>query len=215
MRKAIIFLAFLSVLSALSAMGRTERDAPAISGTHPENPLVVYFSMPEITAGEDVDTVAGASIVATDTGAMGNTEYVASIIADELDADIFRIETVQEYPIDHDELTDYAQREQRDEARPELKGHIGNIGEYDAVILGYPNWWADMPQPVYTFLDEYDLSGKTIYLFVTHGGSRMSDTRDTVASIEDGSIVSDNALVISRRDVSGSEAEAREWARSL
>ncbi len=56
-------------------------------------------------------------------------------------------------------------------ARPEIEGNVSNIEDYDTVFLGYPNWWADMPMPVYTFLDNHDLSGKTVYRFCTHEGS--------------------------------------------
>ena len=49
---------------------------------------------------------------------------------------------------------------------PELAAHIENPDQYDTILLGYPNWWGDMPQPLFTFLEEYDFSGKTIILLI-------------------------------------------------
>ena len=177
--------------------------------------LIAYFSVPEDVDTSGVDAVAGASIVVRDNEVCGNTEYVAKIIQETTGADLFRIETTAEYPLDHDPLVDQAADEQDENARPELKNHIEDMGQYDTIILGYPNWWADLPMPVYTFLEEYDFSGKIIIPFVTHGGSGFSDTRDTISELEPDAAVSDNTLSISRGDVAGSEEEIRQWAETL
>ena len=67
-----------------------------------------------------------------------------------------------------------ANREQNDDsARPAISGSVGNMDEYDVVFLGYPIWWGRAPKIVYTFLESYDLSGKTIVPFCTSGGSGM------------------------------------------
>ena len=59
-----------------------------------------------------------------------------------------------------------------------------DLSGYDTVYLGFPNWWGDMPMILYTFLDEYDLSGKTIAPFNTSGGSGFSGSLDTIAEME-------------------------------
>lgn len=69
--------------------------------------------------------------------------------------------------------------------------------------------------PVYTFLEGYDFSGKTIIPFVTHGGSGFSDTRNTISGLQPGADISENTLSLSRNDVAESEAEIRQWAESL
>ena len=102
---------------------------------------------------------------------VGNTETVAEKIAVYLDTDIFRIETVSDYPEDYTETTNVAMLELNANARPKLKSSIDNIREYDTVFLGYPNWWGTMPMCVCTFLESYDFSGKTILPFCTHEGS--------------------------------------------
>ncbi len=132
----------------------------------------------------------------------GNTEKVANFIHDEVGGDLIKLEVAKAYPSDYNELVNYAQEEQRNNSRPELKTKISNIDEYDTIFLGYPNWWADMPMPLYTFLDEYDLSGKTIAPFITHGGSGLSGTPNKIKQEEP------NATVTEGLAVSGSQAES-------
>lgn len=177
--------------------------------------LIAYFSIPEDVDTDGVDAVAGASIVVKDNQKMGNTEYVAGLVQETVGGDLFRIETQEQYPLDHDPLVDQAADEQDADARPALETHIENPDQYDTIILGYPNWWGDLPQPLYTFLEEYDFSSKTIIPFVTHGGSGFSNTQKTIAQLQPDAIVSDHTLSLSRNDVSGSREEVIAWAESL
>lgn len=177
--------------------------------------LIAYFSAPEDVNTSGVDAIAGASIVVKAEEVMGNTEYVAKIIQQTVGGDLFQIETVQQYPLDHDTLVNYAADEQDTDARPELATHIENLDQYDVIILGFPNWWADMPQPLYTFMEEYDFGGKTIIPFVTHGGSGFSDTRNTIKTLQPDAQVSDNTLSLPRGSVADSERDIISWAESL
>lgn len=179
------------------------------------NILIAYFSVPEDVDTNGVDAIAGASIVVKDGEKMGNTEYVAHLIHESVGGDMFRIETVEEYPLDHDPLVDQAADEQDVSLRPELATHVENIGQYEYVFLGYPNWWGDMPQPLYTFLEEYDFWGKTIIPFITHGGGGASRTVDTISQLQPGAVLMGNELVLSRNDVAGSEETVVAWAEGL
>lgn len=180
-----------------------------------EHVLIAYFSVPEDVDTSGVDAISSASIVVQGGEVYGNTEYVAKIVQETIGGDLFRIETTEDYPLDHDPLVDQAADEQDENLRPELQDHIEDLGQYDTVILGFPNWWADLPMPVYTFLEEYDFSGKTIIPFVTHGGSGFSGTEDTITELQPDAAVSDNTLSLSRGDVADSEEEIRQWAGSL
>lgn len=146
---------------------------------------------------------------------MGNVEYMASVIQETVGGNLFQIETVQQYPLDHDPLVDQAAEEQDADARPELATHIENLDPYDTIFLGYPNWWGDMPQSLYTFLEEYDFSGKTIIPFCPHGGSGFSRTESTIAELQPGATVSENGLTISRNDVADSHDQIAQWAAGL
>jgi putative NADPH-quinone reductase len=74
------------------------------------------------------------------------------------------IECVTPYSWNYNTCLDEALRDQRANARPALKTHVNNMAQYDIILLGYPNWWASIPAPIASFLEEYDLSGKTIVM---------------------------------------------------
>ncbi|WP_191376288.1 flavodoxin [Thomasclavelia spiroformis] len=144
----------------------------------------------------------------------GNTETVANIIHDNVGGDIVKLETTEAYPSDYDELVDYAHQEQQEDARPELSTVIENIEQYDTIFLGYPNWWGDMPMAIYTFLDTYDLSGKTIAPFITHGGSGLSGTPENIQEEELNASVTEG-LAIDGDEASDSSEDVVEWLNSL
>ena len=150
--------------------------------------LVAYFSVPET---DGVDASSGASRLVSDGKLQGNTEYVATIISEATGGELFEIKTVHTYPGTHKELIDAAKKESEEDARPALATHIKNLKEYDVVFVGFPNWWYDMPQPLYTFFDEYDFSNKTVIPFCTHGGSRFSNAIKTIREMEKGATVLD------------------------
>lgn len=183
-----------------------------IAETGSTNILIAYFSVMET---DGVDTVASASRVAVDGEVLGNNEYVARIIQRETGGDLFAIETVQDYPTTHDPLLEFAYDEKADNARPELATQIENAGSYDVIFLGYPNWNADLPMPLYTFLEEYDFSGKTIIPFTTHGGSGFSRTVQTISDLQPDATVISDGLSISRNSVAGAENEVVNWVNGL
>lgn len=176
------------------------------------NILIAYFSVMET---DGVDTVAGASRVAVDGEVLGNNEYIAQMIQRETGGDLFAIETVQDYPTTHDPLLEFAYDEKADNARPELATQIENPDSYDVIFLGYPNWNADLPMPLYTFLEEYDFSGKTIIPFTTHGGSGFSRTIQTISELQPDATVISDGLSISRNSVPDAEGEVIDWVNGL
>lgn len=176
------------------------------------NVLIAYFSVMET---DDVDTVAGASRVAVNGEVLGNNEYIAQIIQRETGGKLFAIETVQDYPTTHDPLLEFAYNEKADNARPELATQIENPDSYDLIFLGYPNWNADLPMPMYTFLEEYDFSGKTIIPFTTHGGSGFSRTTQTISELQPNATVISDGLSISRNSVLDAESEVIDWINGL
>lgn len=182
------------------------------NGSEGSKILIAYFTVPET---DGVDAVAGASRVVKNGEILGNTQYIARIIQETLGGDLFKIETVQEYPGSHSSLLDFAYNEKSNNARPELSSHIENFDEYDVVFVGYPNWNADLPMPLYTFFEEYDFGGKTIIPFVTHGGSGFSSIVRTIKSLEPNAVVTENNLSVSRNNVPDAEQDVKKWAESL
>ncbi len=140
--------------------------------------------MPETTNPENMSREEELSTVVIDGEVMGNTQYVAYVIAENTGADIFRIEPVTPYPLNHSELEDIAQEEQAENFRPEISGTVENMDQYDIIFFGFPNWYYDMPMIMYSFLDQYDLGGKTVVPFVTSGASGFSDAINAIKDIE-------------------------------
>lgn len=176
--------------------------------------LVVYFSMPETTKPDNMTEEEDNSTVVIDGKVLGNTQYMANVIAENKGSDIFRIEPVIPYPTDHDTLVEQAAEEQERNARPEIKDVVENIDDYDVIFVGYPNWWGDMPMILYSFFDEYDLSGKRIITFNTHGGSGFSETAETIRKLEPEASV-EEGLSISRDDIQNAEQEIIKWADKI
>lgn len=113
----------------------------------------------------------------------GNTRGIAEEIQSQTRADLFEIELVNPYSNDYNTVLDEAQRDQNEQARPELAVHVEDMDAYDIVILGYPNWWASIPMPIASFLEEYDFSGKTIIPFCSHGGGRFGQSLTAIAKL--------------------------------
>lgn len=177
--------------------------------------LVAYFSYAENAAlPDDVDASASASIQPGNGALTGNTGVVADMIAQATGADLFSIRTVEQYPDTYDATIDQGQQEQSEGARPELATHLENLDSYDTIFLGFPNWWGDMPMAVYTFLDEVDLSGKTVIPFVTSGGSGFSNTISTIQEMEPQATVQEG-LSIGASSATGAQQQVESWLSEL
>ncbi len=121
----------------------------------------------------------------------GNTRGIAEEIADQTGADLFEIKMVNPYSTDYNTVLDQAQADQNAQARPELASHVENMEQYDTVLLGYPNWWASIPMPVATFLEEYDFSDKTIIPFCSHGGGRFGQSLTAISKLAPDAVMGD------------------------
>ena len=177
--------------------------------------LVAYFSLPETNDPNNMTDAEEDSTVVVNGEVLGNTQYVAQLIAENTGADIFRIEAETDYPLDHDTLVDQALEEQNEDARPAIRGTVENMNEYDTVFLGYPNWWGDMPMIIYTFLEQYDFTGKTIIPFNTHGGSGLSNTVATITNKLPNSNVISNAFTLSRNNMEQAPEEVTSWLEEI
>ena len=103
----------------------------------------------------------------------GNTENGARMIAEDLNVDLFTIEMDHPY---RGSIYEVTAQDLNNDARPALATHVANMDQYDVVILGFPTWWSTMPMPLFTFLEEYDFTGKVILPFSSNGGTRFGDS---------------------------------------
>lgn len=128
------------------------------------------------------DSATGESVVIY-FSATGNTERVAGYIQEITGSDIIEIIPADEYTnadLNYSDDDCRANQEQNDDsARPEIANEI-DVDSYDTIYLGFPIWWGDVPKIILTFLDTYDLSGKTVIPFCTSGGSGISTSMNTL-----------------------------------
>ena len=217
MKKLYVISALFIFLFSLSACNNSNAN-PAKGATAVQissKILVVYFSMPETDKPDNMTAEEANSTVVINGKVLGNTQYVASLIQENTNADIFRIEPKTAYPTDHRTLVDLAKEEQNRSARPELLKKIDNLKNYDIIFVGYPNWWGDMPMIMYTFFKEHDFSGKTVIPFNTHGGSGFSNTINTIAGLQPKAVVNRNGFTVSRNTVQDCAEDVSVWLKTL
>jgi flavodoxin len=142
----------------------------------------------------------------------GNTRGIARQIQQRTGADIFEIELVKPYSTNYNTYLEEAQRDQRQQARPAIKNKVTNIAQYDTIILGYPNWWASIPMPIASFLDEYDCAEKTIIPFCSHGGGRFGQSLTAIAKLAPRAKIGD-ALSVSYSGGSSLPNDITAWLR--
>lgn len=144
----------------------------------------------------------------------GNTRAVAESIQALVGGDLFQVRTLQPYPEAYDDVTRQARRELDEGARPELAATVADMGAYDVIYLGYPIWWGTMPMAMFTFLEQANLSGKTIIPFCTHGGSGLARSVDDIRTLCPGAAIQP-ALALSGGSAARAGREVETWLRRI
>lgn len=241
MKRMIALLAALALTLSLTACGGTEQgetqkppaapsqsvevlpDTPSPSEEPAESPepsgnsniLIAYFTWADNTVVEDpnavdVDATTSASVLIP-----GNTAIMAQFIQQQVGGDLFSIRVTEPYSSDYDECLDRAADEKAENARPELAETVDNMADYDIVFLGFPNWWYTCPMVIFSFVEQHDLSGKTVIPFVVHGTGGLSSTiRDLTAALpEDAAVL--EPVGIYRDDMPQAEGTISAWLDGL
>lgn len=112
-----------------------------------------------------------------------NTKNIAEKIQDYINADVYEVILVNPYSNDYNTVLKESQKDKNIQSRPEIENHMDNMGEYDTIILGFPNWWASIPMPIAAFLEEYDFSGKVIIPFCSHGGGGVGQSLTAISKL--------------------------------
>ncbi len=159
------------VRNAGSGSGNVESSSAQSNGQNGGNILIVYFSWG------------------------GNTRGIAQEIQRQTGAELFEIEMVTPYSTDYNTVLDQAQEAQNNQDRPELSTHVEDMDQYDIILLGYPNWWASIPMPVASFLEEYDFTGKTIVPFCSHGGGRFGQSLTAITKLASDAVLGEGLAI--------------------
>lgn len=175
--KFLLTAVLISMISCCSTPLPEDELSPENPSTKDDNTLIVYFSW------------------------SGNTQSVANTIQNLTGYDIVEIEVLEPYSSIYNEVTARARQELDNDIRPELVTRIENINEYNMFIVGTPIWGSHLAPPVKSFLTMYDLTGKKIAPFCTHGGS------GTANSVNDIRSVCPNSEILQPLAIYGSHAE--------
>ena len=143
---------------------------------------------------------------------VGNTEIVVNKIRELVSADVFKIEMKTPYAKDYMTCIDEAKEDLRKKARPELVSMPESIAQYDTIILAYPNYWGTMPMAVFTFLDAFDFSRKTILPLCTNEGSGMGGSERDLQKACSGAAVA-KGLSIRGSNAEGSKPQVEKWLK--
>ncbi len=184
------------------------------------NALIAYFSLSENTSSSkeeqsgNLDAVSSASVVTDGVNAYGNTEYIAKLIQDETGGTLYQIQTEETYSTDFDEVVNQNHSEMNTSYLPELKDNSLDISRYDIVFIGYPVWASTIPRAIHTFLNQYDLSGKTVIPFCTHNGYGSGNSYQTIASLcPDATNL--GGLAVAATDVKNAGSSVESWLDGL
>jgi flavodoxin len=175
----VLYIALVcAALVALQGCTRTNNNIETQISTEQTAPTQGENTMTESTAEPLATQTETDKILVAVFSWSGNARALAGQIAQATGADLFEIRTVTPYPDNYDECIRVARQEQDSNARPAISGSVANMTQYGTVFLCYPNWWGTLPMAVFTFLEAYDFSGKTVYPLITHGGSRFGRSLD-------------------------------------
>lgn len=177
--------------------------------------LIAYFTWAENTHVEnpdkvDVDASTSASVLPP-----GNAAKLAGWIQERTGGELFSIVVKEPYSSDYDECLERAEKEEAENARPELVNHVTDMEKYDVVFLGFPNWWYTVPMAVHSFLEEYDFSGKTVIPFCTHGTGGLASTMQDIKKDLPDSVKMLEPIGIYRPDVDSAQDSINEWLDSM
>lgn len=150
------------------------------------NILIAYFTWAENTVVDDPSAVDADATTSASVLAPGHVAQMAGWIQEETGGDLFSILLTEPYSSDYDACLDRAADEKAEQSRPELIESVHGMSGYDVVFLGYPDWWGTCPMAVFSFLEQYDWTGKTVIPFCAHGTSGIAaSVRDIRAALPD------------------------------
>ena len=203
-RLTILLTAAVSSLTLLTACGDSVEKA-TYTEEHVESnkSLVIYFDYSENidTTGLDVDAITQASLRGGSTGKnIENLKVMVDEVKDIKNADVFSIQVNEVYPAKFEDMTGIAKDDIANDKQFTFKNELANLDEYDTIFFGVPVWWGKLPQPMVSFFENYDFSGKTIIPFGIHLGSRFGSMLTEIRELEPQADVKDGFTISADTD---------------
>ena len=201
-----------STTAAAETTEEVSAETEAVTETVAETETSADTNASEETA--DPEAASEGGVLVAYFSWSGNTEQMAQMIAEETGASLFEITPAAPYTDDYDELLDIAQQEQAEDARPELAAQVENWDSCDTVFVGYPNWWSDAPMAVYTFLESYDWTGKTLIPFNTSASGGFGRSLSRIGESAAGAEILEG-LDLTKSELPDAQNRITEWLTGL
>ena len=185
------------VAAALMNLDRSTQSAPFLDPTPAPSPddagkvLIAYFSFE------------------------GHTKQIAEEIQAQIGGDLFEITPEKPYTGTRNDLSGIASTELRENARPALSTHVQAMDQYDVVFVGYPCWWSDAPMAVFTFLEEYDFSGKTVVPFTSYGTSGFGNSLASIQKSVGNDVTITEGLAVQEDNMQNLSARVTAWLQEI
>lgn len=176
-----------------------------------EDVLIVYFSPGE---NSKVDIASSCSVTQINGENIGIIHALTNQINKYVKGDVFSIKTLEKYSGDINKVVKKAKQEQDKLTRPSISNKLENLDEYEIIFVGYPIWWGDMPQVMYSFFDEYDFSDKIIIPYSTSESSRGAQIDSKIRELEPNATVKSSLNLLSDH-VEDSNDKIKEWLRKI
>ncbi len=171
--------------------------------------LIVYFTLHGNQTQVMTDANSSASRTIYDGKLGGNTEIIGRMIQEKVGGDMVLIETVEKFSTEYNTVVEEGKHTKGSKYKA-IKTKV-DLSKYDNVFLGFPNWWYDMPDPIFDFLEKHDLSGKNIYVFSTSGGSGLMRSISQIQKAQPNATVCKNGFHVYYTRVAGAKKDVDAW----
>ena len=215
-KRTVMLSMSLCVILSLGACTSSKTNDNTLGTVEKDTATVSVIPGSEIipSEGDEVVVVDGSSILIAYFSWSGNTKQPAKEIQTQAGGELFEIIPETPYTENINELSGTSLQEQRNDIRPPLSTQADDMDQYDVVFIGFPNWWNNAPMPVFTFLEQYDFSDKTVIPFSTYGeggwGRSISSIEETV-----GSAIVAEGLAVRESELSDAPTKVTEWLSKL
>lgn len=227
MKRTLSLFLTVALMLTLAACGSKGGQDSTSSSPAPEGntPTSTAPEIPPANQPEDSDPTeeqtpegtddSGKKVLIAYFSATNNTENIANHLNDILDSDLYEIVPETPYTADDLNYNDSSSRSSQEmndpDSRPVISDSVENMEQYDVIFLGYPIWWGEAPRIINTFLESYDLSGKTIAPFCTSASSPLGASATKLQDL------TDSATWLEGQRFSGgaSVSDVQSWVDSL
>lgn len=192
MKKIMSILLTLVLDLSLAACGQAanEGEETNVSAASSQSEQETSQESPAETAVSESETentasAADGNVLVAYFSWSGNTEEMASYLAEQTGGELLEIQPETPYPTDYNECGDVALEERDSNARPAIADLPESIEEYDTILIGYPIWWHTAPMIIGTFLESYDLTGVEVYPFTQSASMDTEQFDNSIAFVRE------------------------------